>query len=235
MENCPLKNRPLNCPYLHPMKDSYRTIAQNSTGEFKDRGSKFIAYAFPCASEEDFQTQLQKVKQEHFKARHHCYAYRIGLDSNRFRANDDGEPSGTAGKPILGQIDKLQLTYLGIIVVRYFGGTKLGTSGLINAYREAAKAALAKASFSNKIVEDVYTIQFDYALMSTVMNAIKKLELNIEKQDFTHTATIHLAIRQSEVQDKIKRLKAYILNIHLEEVEAIEQTDGFEISFSHTK
>ncbi|MEM6700850.1 MAG: YigZ family protein, partial [Bacteroidota bacterium] len=127
------------------MSDQYKTLAAPSTGEFKDRGSKFFAYAFPVETETEVATALEQVKKEHFKARHHCYAYRLGMDKNNFRANDDGEPSGMAGRPILGQIDSWELTDVFIVVVRYFGGTKLGTSGLINAYKKSAMDALEQA------------------------------------------------------------------------------------------
>jgi uncharacterized YigZ family protein len=217
------------------MIDAYHTITGHYTAEYKDRGSRFIAYAFPVATEEEWQTYLQTVKQEHFKARHHCYAFRMGLNQNNFRANDDGEPSGTAGRPILGQIDKFGLTNVFIVVVRYFGGTKLGTSGLINAYREAAKAALEQAIIVEQIIEEVYLLEFDYALMSAAMNAVKKLELNICQQDFDVNGKLHLAIRQSEVPDRLRRLKAEILNLHLEEVDQLEKTEGFELKYLYTR
>ena len=118
------------------IKDHYKTVAGPAHGEYKDRGSKFLAYAFPVYAEEEWQARLEEVRREHPKARHHCYAYRLGLDGNNFRANDDGEPSGTAGRPILGQIDSFELVNILVIVVRYFGGTLLGASGLINAYRQ---------------------------------------------------------------------------------------------------
>jgi uncharacterized YigZ family protein len=217
------------------MTDAYHTITGHYTAEYKDRGSKFIAYAFPAYTEEEWQTHLQTVKQEHFKARHHCYAFRIGLDQNNFRANDDGEPSGTAGRPILGQIDKFGLTNVFIVVVRYFGGTKLGTSGLINAYRETAKAALEQATIIERIIEEVYLLEFDYALMSAAMNAVKKLDLNICQQDFDVNGKLHLAIRQSEVPNCLRRLKAEILNLHLEEVDKLEKTEGFELKYLYQR
>src|SRR5881392_830785 len=123
-------------------RDFYNTIAQSSTAEFKDRGSKFIAYAFPLDTVDEFKKQLQLLKKEHPKAVHHCFAYRIGTDGNNFRSSDDGEPSGTAGKPILGQMDSKDLTNTAIVVVRYFGGTLLGIPGLINAYKTSASFAL---------------------------------------------------------------------------------------------
>ncbi|MDV7392848.1 YigZ family protein, partial [Arthrospira platensis SPKY1] len=122
------------------LPDTYRTLSGPSTGEFRDRGSKFLAYAFPVYTDEEIGLHLEEVRKLHPKARHHCYAYRLGLDGNHFRANDDGEPSGTAGRPILGQIDSFGLCNVLLVVTRYFGGTLLGTSGLINAYKLSAAA-----------------------------------------------------------------------------------------------
>ena len=143
-------------------KGFYNTIAQISTAEFKDRGSKFIAYAFPVETADDFKKQLQLLKKEHPKAVHHCFAYRIGTDGNNFRSSDDGEPSGTAGKPILGQIDSKGLTDVAVIVVRYWGGTLLGVPGLINAYKMAASMAFQVTPVIQKQVELKYSIEFDY-------------------------------------------------------------------------
>lgn len=203
------------------MTDSYLTINGPSEGEFKDRGSKFIAYAFPAYSEAEWQECLDVVKKMHSKARHHCYAYRLGLDGQQFRANDDGEPSGTAGRPILGQIDSAQLTNVIVIVVRYFGGTKLGTSGLINAYKLSTVAALAQAEVIEKLVSDVFQLDFDYAIMSDVMNAVKKMDLDIRKQEFQDKGMLQIAIRQSEVAPALLRLKALITNKSLEEVSSL--------------
>jgi uncharacterized YigZ family protein len=217
------------------MKDQYKTLAESSQGDFKDRGSKFIAYAFPVYTESDWQSNLETVKKEHFKARHHCYAYRIGLDQNNFRANDDGEPSGTAGRPILGQIDSFGLTNVFIVVVRYFGGTKLGTSGLINAYRTAAQEALNQAIIIEKTVEDIYQINFDYALMSEVMNAVKKLELEILSQTFENDGLLEIAIAQSKVEDTIRQLRALIAKVRIEEIDQIETIEGLEINYTYTR
>ncbi|MDV7398872.1 YigZ family protein, partial [Arthrospira platensis SPKY1] len=134
----------------------YKTLASSSTGEFKDRGSKFIAYAYPVADEEEAMEKVAELRKEHFKARHHCFAWRFGVDGLRFRANDDGEPSGTAGRPILGQIDSFELTNVVVIVVRYFGGTLLGASGLIQAYRESAAEALRQATIEERILQAIY-------------------------------------------------------------------------------
>lgn len=216
-------------------KDTYKTIESESIGEFKDRGSKFIAYAYPAYNEEEWQARLLEVKKNHIKARHHCYAYRIGLDKNNFRANDDGEPSGTAGRPILGQIDSFDLSNVIIIVVRYFGGTKLGTSGLINAYKTSAAEALKQAVIVEKLVEDVYLLEFDYALMSQVMNAIKGLELEILQQDFGHIGKLEIAIRQSEVKSTLKQIKAKVAEVRIEEIEKIEKIEGFHMEFLETR
>ena len=215
------------------MTDTYKTLASESTGEFKDRGSKFIAYATPLSpsprgspsdsTEADFTNFLEKVKKEHPKARHHCYAWRLGMDGNRYRANDDGEPSGTAGRPILGQIDSFGLTNVGIVVVRYFGGTLLGTSGLIAAYRESAAEALKNGVIVDKIVEDIFEIQFEYDKMPDVMNAIKRLNINILEQKFDEKGTLLVSIRQSEVTHKNWAFYAAILKMSLEAVEKMEQ------------
>lgn len=207
------------------MKDSYLTIDAPSTGEFRDRGSKFYAYAFPVSKEEDWQNALLGIKKEHPKARHFCYAYRIGLDQNNFRANDDGEPSGTAGRPILGQIDSKSLTNTFIVVVRYFGGTLLGTSGLINAYRQAALEAISAAEISEKIIEDEYRLNFDYALMGEVMNSVKKVGVNVLKQHFEEIAFLEFGIRKSDSHEKLIRLLALISKVSIEEAQEMEWKD----------
>jgi len=217
------------------MIDKYKTIADPSSGEFKDRGSKFLAYAFPVFTEEEWQEALENVKKEHFKARHHCYAYRLGVDQNNFRANDDGEPSGTAGRPILGQIDSFELTNVIVIVVRYFGGTKLGTSGLINAYKLSTAAALENAEIVERLIEDVFDLTFEYSLMPQVMNAVKSLNLQILSQDFGHKGHLQFALRQSEVEDGLLQLKAQIAGLHLEEAAQIEEIEGLKLKFVYTR
>lgn len=216
-------------------KDQYKTLGGPSSGEFRDRGSKFFAYAFPAYTEADWQAQLLSVKKEHSKARHHCYAYRLGLDQNNFRANDDGEPSGTAGRPILGQIDSFELSNVMVIVVRYFGGTLLGTSGLINAYKLSTAAALEAGTIVLKTVEDIYTLNFHYGLMSQVMNAVKKLELDIVTQSFTESGLLEVAIRQTEVEDTLLKLKAYIQQVSLEEAALIKEIGGLELAFNRVR
>ena len=152
----------------------YKTIEKPSQAEYKDRGSRFIAYAFPIQSTDDFKKHLKKLKEEHPKAVHHCFAYRIGMDGNNFRSGDDGEPSGSAGKPILGQIDSKGLINVAIIVVRYFGGTLLGVPGLINAYKTTASFALQLTPIIEKPVLIQYQLEFDYTLMNDVMVLIKR-------------------------------------------------------------
>jgi uncharacterized YigZ family protein len=156
--------------------DFYFTIEKESLAEFKDRGSKFLAYAFPIQNAEDFKLRRKKLKDEHPKAAHHCFAYRLGLDKNNFRSSDDGEPSGTAGKPILSQIDSKELTNTAIVVVRYFGGSLLGVPGLINAYKMASSLALQLTPIVQKPVLKTYELSFDYTLMNDVMMMVKRFE-----------------------------------------------------------
>jgi len=163
--------------------DLYQTIAQPSIAEFKDRGSRFLAYAYPIKTVEDFKEKLQLLKKEHPKAVHHCFAYRLGLDGNNYRVSDDGEPPGTAGKPILGQLDSKGLTNTLIIVVRYFGGTLLGVPGLINAYKSAASMALQLTPFIQRSVTVTCQITFDYTQMNDVMRWIKAFNCEVVKQE----------------------------------------------------
>ncbi|MBK5271574.1 MAG: YigZ family protein, partial [Bacteroidia bacterium] len=163
--------------------DSYNTIEKPSVAEFKDRGSKFIAYTFPIADVNVFKEKLAVAKKEHPKATHHCFAYRIGTDGNTFRVGDDGEPSGTAGRPILGQIDSRQLTNVLIIVVRYFGGTLLGVPGLINAYKTAASLALQVVPVVQKPIVFNYCLQFDYTQMNVVMKIVKQFDCIVLRQE----------------------------------------------------
>lgn len=161
----------------------YHTIDKPSVAEFKDRGSRFLAYAFPIQSVDDFKKRLRELKEEHPKAVHHCFAYRLGTDGNSFRASDDGEPSGSAGKPILGQIDSKGLTNVAIVVVRYFGGTLLGVPGLINAYKTVASFALQLAPIVQKAVMVPYDLQFDYTLMNEVMIVVKRFGCQIMQNE----------------------------------------------------
>jgi len=152
----------------------YYTIEKSSVAELKDRGSKFLAYAFPVQTVDDFKKRLKGLKEEHPKAAHHCFAYRLGMDKNNFRSSDDGEPSGSAGKPILGQIDSKELTNVAVVVVRYFGGTLLGVPGLINAYKTSTSLALQLTAIIQKPVLIQYDLHFDYTLMNEVMMVVKR-------------------------------------------------------------
>jgi uncharacterized YigZ family protein len=211
------------------MKDTFKTIVTTSTGEFKDKGSKFIAYSTPLSIEADFPIFLEKIKKEHPKARHHCYAWRMGVDGNSYRANDDGEPSGTAGRPILGQIDSFGLTNVGVVVVRYFGGTLLGTSGLISAYKASTAEAFRQAEIVDKIIEDVFEIKFEYDKMPDVMNALKRLNINVLSQCFNENGVINVSIRQSESEQNIIHFRALVLKKSIEETRIREDTEGVEI------
>ncbi|MEL6658210.1 MAG: YigZ family protein [Bacteroidota bacterium] len=216
------------------IRDTYQTLAGPSEGEFKDRGSKFLAYAYPVESKADIEAAQTTVRKLHPKARHHCYAYRLGLDKNNFRTNDDGEPSGTAGRPILGQLDSAGVTNVIVIVVRYFGGTLLGASGLINAYRKSAAEALAAGSIVEKIVEEKYTLYFDYSHMSKIMNVISKPPFRMLERRFAETAELDVAIRRTLTDDALLQLKAQVAEVYLEEVPELETIEGFEIKHSGT-
>ena len=184
----------------------YNTIAQPSTAEFKDRGSKFIAYAFPIETADDFKQQLQSLKKEHPKAVHHCFAYRIGTDGNNFRSSDDGEPSGTAGKPILGQIDSKELTNMAVIIVRYWGGTLLGVPGLINAYKTAASLALQVTPIMQKQVEIKYSIEFDYTRMNEVMMILKQFNCTVITQEMQLFCIITAGIAKNRIAEVLYKL-----------------------------
>jgi uncharacterized YigZ family protein len=188
-------------------KEFYLTIDKPATAEFKDRGSKFIAYAFPATDADIFKKQLAILKKEHPKAVHHCFAYRLGIDGNNFRVSDDGEPSGTAGRPILGQIDSKELTDVAIIVVRYFGGTLLGVPGLINAYKTAAALALQIVPAIQKQIEASYKIQFDYTQMNEVMLVLKQHHCTIINQELQLFCTVTAGIALGRVNEVLYKLK----------------------------
>jgi uncharacterized YigZ family protein len=166
------------------MEGIYTTIAAPGTGEFKDRGSRFIGFAYPIKHVDDVKHQVATLKKLHPKAVHHCFAYRLGIDGLQFRANDDGEPSGSAGKPMLGQLDSNGLTNVLVVVVRYFGGTLLGVPGLINAYRQAVAAALADTHFVEKELEHEFEIEFDYPLIGDVLQCLKQAGATVLQKDF---------------------------------------------------
>jgi uncharacterized YigZ family protein len=188
-------------------KESYNTVGQQSVAEFKDRGSRFLAYAFPIKDVEEFKNHLQQLKKDHPKAVHHCFAYRIGLDGNNFRVSDDGEPAGTAGKPILGQIDSKELTNTLVIVVRYFGGTLLGVPGLINAYKSATSMALQLTTIIAKAVEANYMLQFDYTQMNDVMILVKKYNCSILAQETQLFSILKIGVPLNRLEDFFYKLR----------------------------
>jgi len=200
--------------------DTYKTINPASEGLYKEKGSKFIAYAYPVTNEEEIKEYIAHLKKEYYDARHHCYAYMLGADKSEYRANDDGEPSSTAGKPILGQILSNDITNILIVVIRYFGGTKLGVSGLIHAYKTAAADAIANTEIIEKTVNDIYNVNFDYLVMNDVMKIIKDDQPEQLGQDFNLTCRITLSIRQSEV-DKIIEKFSKIDSVKTEFVKTI--------------
>lgn len=194
--------------------DYYFTIETTAVAEFKDRGSKFIAFSFPIKNVNDFKKHLHWSKKEHPKATHHCFAYRSGMDKNNFRVSDDGEPSGTAGKPILGQIDSKELTDILIIVVRYFGGTLLGVPGLINAYKTAASLVLQCTPAVRKAVEIEYELQFNYTEMNQVMRIIKQYNCSVYKNEMQLFCIIKTGIPRNQIDEVLSAFKA-IKNIEL--------------------
>ena len=181
------------------IEDTYKTIAKPSEEVlFKDRGSKFFGYAFPIKSEEDTKIYIENLKKQHHTARHWCYAYQIGTENIKYRANDDGEPSNSAGQPIYGQIQSFQLTNVLIVVVRYFGGVKLGVGGLINAYRSAAEMALQEAQIIEKTINRTFLITFDYKNMNKVMRIIKEKQLKIIDQKLELNCQLKISVRKKE-------------------------------------
>jgi uncharacterized YigZ family protein len=190
-------------------EDIYHSIASRSEGLYKAKGSKFIAIAFPVKTEAEVKERLQEIRKAYHDARHHCYAYRLGFDKSSHRYNDDGEPSGTAGRPIFGQIQSKDLTNILIIVVRYFGGTKLGVSGLITAYKTAAHEAIKQARILSLTVNDVYEVCFEYPLMNEVMRIVKDEQLIVIEQDFQISCKLSFKVRKKEsnrLYDKFRKL-----------------------------
>ena len=186
--------------------DAYRSIAARSEGLFKDNGSRFIALAYPVETEEEIRDIVAGLKKEYHDARHHCYAYRLGYKGDRFRANDDGEPSGSAGRPILGQIDSLGLSDVLVVVVRYFGGIKLGIPGLIRAYKTSTADALAQAEIVEKVAGKTFRVKFDYLSMNSVMKVLKDMGLQPSAQDFGLDCSLDVRVRLSLESDFREKL-----------------------------
>jgi uncharacterized YigZ family protein len=190
---------------------AYRTIQQPAEGIYKEKGSKFLAFAYPVKSEEDIREKLDALRKEYFDARHHCYAWMLGPERKMFRANDDGEPNHSAGDPILGQIRSKELTNILVVVVRYFGGTKLGVGGLIHAYKVSAEDALNHAAVIELEVTEPITILYDYASTPEVMKLVKDFDLKIVSQDFSNGCSMEAEIRlkvKDSFTEKVKLMKA---------------------------
>ncbi|EKB49549.1 YigZ family protein [Cecembia lonarensis] len=201
----------------HLPEDSYLTLKRESEGVYKEKGSKFLAFAFPIKDENDIREHLEQLRKNYYDARHHCYAYILGKNQDLYRANDDGEPNHSAGDPILGQIRSNGLTNVMIVVVRYFGGTKLGVSGLINAYKTAAAEAIANNEIITAILHDKVKIDFEYLNMNEVMKLIKEYDLQILEQHFDNQCQLVVEVRQKHLEEitlkisDLNRVKIHIL------------------------
>jgi len=188
-------------------EDTYKTITGSAEGLFKEKGSKFFAYAYPIEDESEVKELVDQLKKEHFKAVHHCYAYRLGQDRTNFRVNDDGEPSGSAGKPILNVLLSKDITNILVVVVRYFGGTLLGVPGLINAYKTATQEALAEAEIVEKTVNEIYEVRFEFVQMNDVMKVVKEFGLKVKNQLFDNQCTLQLEFRRNMTNQIIGKLE----------------------------
>ncbi|WP_160068352.1 IMPACT family protein [Sphingobacterium bovisgrunnientis] len=188
-------------------EDTYFTIEETAEGIFRDKGSKFIAYAYPFKDENKLKEIIAELKSLHPKARHHCWAYRLSPDRTVFRLNDDGEPSGTAGRPILNVLLSKDVTNILVVVVRYFGGTLLGVPGLINAYKTAAQEALANAVIVEKTVNDVYQIDFEYLVMNDVMRIVKDENITVLDQQFDNACTMTVEMRKMQVNSFVTKME----------------------------
>lgn len=187
--------------------DSYNTIEKEGEGVFKDRGSKFIARAFPVETAENVKEILTALRKEYYDARHHCYAYRINPEAEQYRSNDDGEPSGTAGKPILNQLLSKELMNVLVVVIRYFGGTKLGVSGLINAYKSATNEALNNVSIVNRFIYRQIVIRFEYPMINPVMKLVKEEEIEMLEQNFGINCVIKIQVKKNVLEKIIFKLE----------------------------
>jgi uncharacterized YigZ family protein len=186
--------------------DTYKTIVKPSEGVIKDRGSKFIGYAYPITSESDAKNIISLLRAEHVKARHFCWALRLSADRSVFRLNDDGEPSGTGGRPILNCLLSADVTNILVVVVRYFGGTLLGVPGLINAYKTAALEAIREAEVVEKTINDIYRLKFGYLQMNDVMKIIKDEDLQSSNQNFDLNCSLEITVRKSQLNQVLQKL-----------------------------
>lgn len=199
---------------METMTDTYRSIAAESRAVFRDKASRFIAVAHPVGSEEEVKQCLDELRKQYYDSNHHCYAYRIGLDKPLFRVNDDGEPSGSAGKPIYGQILSLDLSDVLVVVVRYFGGTKLGVPGLINAYKTVTREALIRAEIVEKTIQSSFSVRFDYPLMNEVMRILKEEGAKITRQDAGEQCVIGFQVRRA-LSNRINERFSRVRNVKL--------------------
>ncbi len=198
--------------------DTYRTLAAPAEGLYKEKGSKFLAFAYPVCTTDEVKAHLDELRKQYFDARHHCYAYILGPNKDAYRANDDGEPSGTGGRPIHGQLLSADLTDTLIVVVRYFGGILLGASGLANAYKTAARDAIDHAQIVERTIDVRYRLNFEYALMNDVMRILKDFELKPENQHFDLDCSLEVSVRQS----MSVRLYDAVANLRAVRIEAIQ-------------
>jgi len=204
------------------IEDSYLTIKTPGTGEFKSKGSKFFSYAFRVDSEEDIKSRLEDIKKEHFKSRHVCYAYRLDVAGAQFRANDDGEPSGTAGLPILNVIKSHQLVKTLIAVVRYFGGTKLGVSGLIEAYKTAAKDAVQNTHIQEEYIIDQIRLDFAYEQLGSLMNVVAASRFKIVEQSYEENPFLVLASRHSATTENLISIYSKLLGYDISDLDIVK-------------
>ena len=199
------------------IQDSYKSIAEEARGLFKDNGSRFIAHAYPVETEDEVKEIVAALKKEYYDARHHVYAYRLGYLGDKFRANDDGEPSGSSGRPVLGQIDSNGLSDILVVVVRYFGGIKLGIPGLIRAYKTATADAIANAQIVEKIASKMYRVHFGYMSMNSVMKVFKDMGLDQKNQQFDMECSMDTSVRLSQVDTFLERI-GDVEGCHVEEI-----------------
>ena len=202
------------------MQDSYKSIKAPGEGYFKDRGSKFFSFAYPVETEEEIKEILDLLRKEHHSARHHCYAWRLGRKDISYRANDDGEPSSTAGKPILGQLQSFDVTNVLVVVIRYFGGTLLGTSGLINAYKSAAASALENAEIITLTIDTVFRLTYSYNEMNEVMRILKHENMNIIDTRFEDICRLDFSVRESKAK-KAEKLFGRFHGVKIEKISEI--------------
>jgi uncharacterized YigZ family protein len=188
------------------LTDQYLTIKDSGEGLYKEKGSKFISLAIFVQDEDEVKERLLEIKKRFYDARHHCYAYRLSLESDQFRSNDDGEPSGSAGKPILNQIYSYEMFHVLVVVVRYFGGTKLGVSGLVSAYKTAAREALENAVFEMRFITGIFRITCDYPMVDQVMRMIKEEDLKVLKQQFELNCKLEVEVKKSQQEKFLSRI-----------------------------